>query len=221
MELLFKKTIFTPRHICLLTLFLCLILCSGCSLNPFHKTTITKQFPGGEPDDFEALDRRLAEEDTASESDLAFAQGLKAPSNKSRLKGLVLSSSVDNQKIKAGRPVRVNCLLKNDSRKTMPLSYTSTQRFDVSVFEDRRQTRPVHVWSRGKSFSMIYADRMLGPNAKISEIIEVPTTRTPRGKEMVPNSYTRPLLPGTYYLWLTHAGTPYMASGPIEINVIE
>jgi len=179
-----------------------------------------KEFPSGEPDAFEAAERREGElagpsEDAAREA----TRSVYLPTDRKEARGLALSMEVPAPEVTAGTSISANMLLRNTTRNTVPVVYTDTQRFDLVVFTDKERENPVFVWSEGKFFSQIFSERMLGGGTNISEVLEVPTTPDPVSDNMLPDDLSRPLTPGTYYMWGTHAGDPYLASGPVEITV--
>lgn len=195
----------------LVTYALFLVACLGCSRTE-------KQFPMGEPDAFEES-TRIAEEYDESDQTETGGRKISIPSNKAEAQGLRLNAEVPAPRVPAGTPIRVRMVLRNTTNNTLPVNYTSAQRFDVAVFKDRLQEEPVYVWSQGQFFAQIFTDRMLSGGATITDTIDVPTTADPASNELLPDNLTRPLTPGTYYLWVTHAGDPFLADGPIEIIV--
>lgn len=192
------------------------LLLASCSW--FGSSPVEKQFPGGEPGDFEEHDRRMAEAGEFKPAPLPEKE-VSIPEDRRESRGLRMNASLAAPRVKAGTPFRVTCQVANTSNNQETITYTDNQRFDVVVFADREQNKVVYIWSEGRFFAQMFAERMLSGGTNLTEILEVPTVGDPVSEELLPRGLSRPLTPGTYYLWATHAGTPYLAVGPLEVVV--
>ena len=144
------------------------------------------------------------------------------PTDKRQDKGMVLTAKPKGLHVRAGSMLPVEMIIRNTTGAPITIPYSGGKHFDIVVFADPDQKKPVFVWSEGRYFSQIFEEPVLGAGAPLMRILEVPTTADKTVEKMMEEGdLTKPLTPGTYYLWGTHEGQPYLAHGPIQIFVEE
>ncbi|MEO8376039.1 MAG: BsuPI-related putative proteinase inhibitor [Candidatus Sumerlaeota bacterium] len=124
-------------------------------------------------------------------------------------------------KVKAGTSFLVSTMIRNGTDNSARVAYGTDQRFDIIIYTDEAQTDAYYRWGEHREFDQAFQDMMLGGGATISRILEVPTTDSKTITPGLENDLGKPLIPGTYYLWGTNEGDPFLADGPIKVIVEE
>lgn len=206
-----------------IALFLAAMMASAAGVSCVRSggKTVAKQFPEGEPGSASAdagLGRIIGEADpeTAQRS----TRRISIPGDRQEARGLFLSVQVPAPRVPPGVPIVVNMAVRNTTGNSLPVTYPSAQRFDVVVFADAAQRRPVYMWSQDRTFAQMFEEQMLGPGSTLPRILEVPTTRDTTLRAFDENDLSSPLPPGKYWLYGRHAGTPPLSWGPLEIEVL-
>lgn len=190
---------------------------AGCSI---ASKSVPKEFAGGD------LYERKADPGTTSDGVQADKPApprtIMLPTNKRQDKGLVLTVKPKGLHVHAGSMLPVDMIVRNTTGAPITIPYNGGKHFDIVVFADPDQRKPVFVWSEGRYFTRTFEEPVLSAGAPLMRILEVPTTADKTvDKIMEDGDLTKPLTPGKYYLWGTHEGQPFLAHGPIEIFVEE
>lgn len=180
-----------------------------------------KRFPGGDLYESKAPASTTTAGEEPGAAPRAPAQPIVLPNNRQEERGLRLVINARDGRTPAGVALPVTMTVRNTTSTPFPITYNSEKRFDVVVFADPNQQRPVYQWSANRMFSQIYSEQMLGGGSSLSRILEVPTSRDASIREGAEDDLSLPIPPGTYYLWGTHEGRPFLAYGPVEIVVEE
>ncbi len=202
------------------SLLLAAFLLSGCGL---FRSGTEKQFPSGHPPGYAELEAgagQRADVPVDEEAEGTPARHISIPSDAQERDGLYMSISLESGTVGAGNPVRFNLSVRNTTSTPLPVLYATEKRFDVAVFADQNQEELVHLWSSDRMFAQVFQDMMLGGGSNVTRALEVPTTRSSEAGEMLAGDPSRPLIPGTYWAWGTHEGTPFLAAGPVQVEVL-
>lgn len=203
----------------LAVLLLSILLVGSCGLpDKAAPKPVTKQFPGGEPlaleeDSTQPAVPFRAEEETKPRKRIVIPGRVEE-------RGLVLGAAVDNTTIPAGQPIQLRLRLRNTTYNAMPVIYSSALRWDAVAFTDPDQKDAVFQWSADRFFAEIYQDQMISPGALLAQIVEIPTTDDRLVQELMSEDLSRPLGPGTYYIYGIHVGRPNLAAGPVVVKVV-
>ena len=182
-----------------------------------------KVFAEGDPyiyDDPESI-VGTAEEQATAALEQENARRISIPPNRQEERGLRLIAQPQALTVSAGDTLYVTVMVRNLRATPETIGYPTDQRFDVVVFADVNQQKPVHLWSEGRPFIRKFDEVVIGGGALVSRVLEIPTTKDRAVEQVMGNDLTRPLLPGKYWLYATNEGNPFLATGPIEIEVVE
>ncbi len=199
-------------------------LSTSCRVFQSGPSRMEKQFPGGEPEGFlegDARDTIVDDEEEEREIAVKQAPRVQIPRNKEDVDGLFMSVEVERNIVKSGEPIVAICRVRNTTGNTLTINYVNEQRFDLTMFYDEQQRAVAHVWSEGRFFATHFQEFTLSGGAILTRNLEIDTAPPDEIGLMLDQDLSRPVGPGTYYLWATHEGSPFMAAGPIEIRVIE
>ncbi len=203
-----------------LLLLLAVLAAPGCRL---FRSGPEKQFPAGHPPGYAELEAGPGERTPLppeEEAEPARTRRVTVPSDAQERDGLYMSIRPESETVAAGNPVRFSLTVRNTTSTPIPILYPTEKRFDVAIFADRQQNELVHLWSSDRMFAQVLQDIPLGGGSNVTRTIEVATTRSRDAEEMLAGDPSRPLPPGTYWAWGTHEGTPFLAAGPVEIEVL-
>lgn len=197
------------------------LLVSGCGL--FTSSGVRKQFPGGHPPGYAELEAGAEERAGLPPEEEARSpqRSISIPPDASERDGLLITMRPEPEVVGAGNPILVLLGIRNTTSSPLPVIYPNEKRFDVAVFADPNQEELVHLWSSDRMFAQIFQDLMLGGGSSVTRTLEIPTTRAQSAVELLAGDPSRPLPPGTYWMWGTHEGTPFLATGPVEITVLD
>lgn len=184
---------------------------------------VEKRFPGGDPYPIAAELEGAAGTTPQGilDEEERPARRVILPRNAREVDGLVLTTVLPSDQHTAGSPLRVRLLVRNTTRQTARLSYNTPQRFDLFVFPTEQSNNPIYVWSEHQYFPRDFQEHPLGAGAVMPRILEIPTTANPTVRALAGDDLGAPLTPGVYYLWSTHEGNPFLAEGPIRIEIID
>jgi hypothetical protein len=188
-------------------------LLAACGSNPPPKV-----YAQGDTFDPLAYDRLQEDASAAAEPE---GRKITIPPNSEEKGGLRLTIDVNPLQTKAGRPLYANLTCRNTTTNAVTVPYSSEKRFDVVVFSDAEQRTPVFVYSETQMFAELFQEVVLGPGANVKRVVEIPTMTTDALVKGAPRGLTRPLVPGEYWVYGTHEGTPNLAVGPVKITVVE
>lgn len=194
----------------------CLLL-GSCGFKQEPK--VEKVFPGGDPFPYGEAESGGRDPITVP-TEPGETRRIIIPRDRVEVQGLRIQASVAERNVKAGNAVVVTLLVRNSSSMPITIPYPDEQRFDVVVFSDPEQNRPVHVYSEGRFFAQRFTEHVLMGGTTLTRIIEVPTTKDMEMAQDI-GDLSKPLTPGKYWLYGTHEGQPFLASEPIEIEVVE
>jgi hypothetical protein len=189
---------------------------------------VAKVFPGEDPDYAEStLSSPSPKEEKGSDTKTP-ARRLSVPKGASEKNGLMMAVRIEGQEpkqdeytVKAGNSFLVNAVVRNLTSNSVPVAYATDKRFDVEIFKDPDQREAVHLWSEHRLFVQAFQEVMLGGGTTVSRMLDIPTTKDASVSDMLEGDLGKPLTPGTYYLWATHEGRPFLAAGPLKIIVSE
>ncbi len=135
--------------------------------------------------------------------------------------GMVMGMKVVPETLPAGGVIQVRLALRNMTSNSKPVRYSTEQRFDVAIYSDPKQESLVHLWSADQLFGEVASEFSLGPGSNVSRTLEIATSPDRATAELMGSDLNKPLVPGYYYVWGMHEGTPHLATGPVEIAVTE
>lgn len=180
--------------------------------------SVAKEFAGGDLYDEKAPADSTTEGVEADKP--APPRRIVLPVNRREDRGLVLTAKPRAEHVRAGSMLAVEMVVRNTTGAPITIPYTSGKHFDIVVFADPDQRKPVFVWSEGRFFTQTFEEPTLSAGSPLVRILEVPTSADKsllqQGEE---GDLTRPLGPGTWYLWGTHEGQPFLAHGPVVVVV--
>ncbi|MCC6547387.1 hypothetical protein IT570_09490 [Candidatus Sumerlaeota bacterium] len=200
---------------------LILVACGGVT------PTSPKPLPGGEPDDFNSPISITEAAAPSATKDPTFKKTITVPKNAQEKNGLRMLVRIPSAKpnedfrIRAGTSFLVSTLVKNLSDNSVRIAYGTDQRFDIVVYTDPDQRDVYYRWGEHREFSPAFQEMMLAGGATISRMLEVPTSASKTVLPELENDLGKALIPGTYYLWGTNEGDPFLADGPIKVIVEE
>lgn len=190
-------------------------------------TPVAKVLPGGEPDIIEAGSTSNPGDKSSSKSSTPTRR-ITVPRDAADKNGLYLAIRIEGMDpragmfaVSAGESFLVNPIVRNTTTNSVPVAYASEKRFDVIVYKDEDQREPVFVWSEHREFAATFQELMLAGGTTMSRMLEIPTTKDRSVDELMEGDLGRPLTPGTYHLWATHEGRPFLAAGPLKIQVVD
>ncbi|MBI1292292.1 hypothetical protein GC173_13805 [bacterium] len=205
-----------------------LLLAAAISLIACGSTPPPRVYAQGDTFDPLAYDR-LQEDARAQEE--AAPRKISIPANSQEKGGLRIEMKLNAMSQKdldlrplesrAGRPIFVDLTCRNTTMNAVTVPYSSEKRFDVIVFSDSEQRNPVYVYSEGQLFAQIFQEVVLSPGANLKRVIEIPTMSLDALPKDAPRGLTRPLVPGEYWVYGTHEGTPNLAVGPMKFTVTD
>ena len=195
--------------------------CSG-------RQKVAKVFPGEDPDYAESTQRNPSPKEEKAADTKTPPKRVSVPKGASEKNGLLMVVRIEGQEpkedeytVKAGTSFLVNTVVRNLTSNSVPVAYATDQRFDVVVYKDPDQKEAAHLWSEHRMFAKAFQEVMLGGGTTVSRMLDIPTTKDASVDDMLEGDLGKPLTPGTYYLWATHEGRPFLAAGPLKIIVSE
>lgn len=203
------------NHALLILLVLGVVLACG--------RRIEKRFPGGDPYPVtaETAGAGGAGPEGILREEERPVRRVVLPRNARERDGIVLTANINSERHIAGSPLRVTLIVRNTTRMTARLSYNTAQRYDLFVFPDEHSSTPLFIWSEHQHFPRDFQEHALGAGASLRRVLEIPTTANPTVAAMARDDLGAPLTPGVYYLWATHEGNTFLASGPTRIEIVD
>ncbi|CAN5201156.1 hypothetical protein BH09SUM1_BH09SUM1_25800 [soil metagenome] len=186
---------------------------TGCGITA--PPAMTKSFPEGDP---RALEDAGA--DPGKDSPDAPVRRITVPKDKEDDKGLHLAVEPQAQHFVAGKPLLVSLSVKNNNGTPSTIPYTSDQIFDIIIFADPDQRIPVFLWSENRMFTQNMSQQILGSGSTLKRVLDVPTSRDMVTGQIRKGDLSSPLTPGNYWLYAEHLGVPFLAAGPVQIEIV-
>lgn len=198
------------------TLALSVLLLATMACGPKNPPRVLAQ---GDPFDPLAFDR--FEEAAVDPAANVPQRRINLPPNSQERAGLRVDMSISPTTITPGRTTFVHMTVRNTTMNSLTIPYSTEKRFDVIVFSDPEQRNPVYIHSETQFFAQLFQEVTLGPGSNLKRVIEIPTMTVDALPRDLARGLARPLLPGEYWVWGTHEGTPNLSTGPIKITVGE